>query len=268
MMIKSFHFIPANNDHFLEKCPQLQADAFILDLEDAVSNENKEKARQNVKQLASDIPNCYVRINARETEHFEKDVELLQTISEQISGIVIPKIGKPDTITLLREALQQSVSLLPLFEQFCDLKQADAILKAPEITYAGLGLEDMFQHIPYENESLLELRKNVQSEFVLSCYANNTFPIDVIATERSNFNTYRDECHKARSMGFVGKFSIHPDQIDHINSIFKASKAEVRWAKMILAHAQEKDSGYTMHDDGVLTTPPKIKKALNILNHE
>ena len=66
---RSFLYVPANREQFLEKALELPADAFILDLEDSVPLPEKANARRGVKAYAPKIGDhrVWVRVNGLET---------------------------------------------------------------------------------------------------------------------------------------------------------------------------------------------------------
>ncbi len=74
---RSFLYVPANRDKFLDKAVTLPADAFILDLEDSVPVAEKQNAREGVRAYAPKIGNqrVWVRINGLETGLAEADLD-------------------------------------------------------------------------------------------------------------------------------------------------------------------------------------------------
>src|SRR5215470_212500 len=68
-LARSFLYVPANRDKFLEKAIALPSDAFIFDLEDSVPAAEKENARAGVRAYAPKIPGnrVWVRVNGLDT---------------------------------------------------------------------------------------------------------------------------------------------------------------------------------------------------------
>jgi citrate lyase beta subunit len=266
-MIRSFHFIPVNNERFILKAISLNADAFIFDLEDAVAESEKSNARKLVAKHISSFRQVFIRINPEGTSHFRQDIDLVKKISASLQGIVLPKADVKGINSLVKQ-LGNNLEILPLIEKFNDLISLNSILSSPQIKFASLGLEDLLCNIPYDNSNLEKLEQTLKSNFCISCFANGVAPIDIISTKTSNENElFKIECQTARKNGFLGKLSIHPNQIESINQTFKPNDEELRWAKDILNHDSNEKTGYKMHKDGVLTTPPKVKKAKNIIKY-
>ncbi|MEX1192552.1 MAG: aldolase/citrate lyase family protein [Brumimicrobium sp.] len=266
-MNRSFHFIPADNNKFLEKSKGINADIHIYDLEDAVSNSNKKKARDNISNLAPHSESIFIRLNSVDSDWIEEDLKLIKDLSPKV-GVILPKTQCLDNIEYILNKLDRKVRVIPLIEDFTALMDSVTFLKHPMIFAAGLGVEDLLSNLPYTNEHLDLLIDNLRFELIKCSRACGVLPIDLISTETKNMHQFESECLKSRSMGFTSKFSIHPNQLKTINHTFSPNKEELNWAKNILDHSSDENSGYKMHPDGILTTPPKIKKALNIIKYE
>lgn len=266
-MNRSFHFIPADNHKFLKKSKGINADILIYDLEDAVSNTNKSLARDNISNLNPQTDNAFIRVNSFDSNWIEEDLKLIKNLSNKV-GVVLPKTQSINDITSIKTRLEREVKVIPLIEDFISLAECVQILKHPMIFAAGLGVEDLLSSLPYTNDNLDLLIDNLRFELIKYSQACGIIPIDVISTETNNMKKFQSECLKSRSMGFTSKFSIHPNQLETINNTFSPNEEELKWANNILNHSRDENSGYKMHPDGILTTPPKIKKALNILQYE
>ena len=266
-MGRSFHFIPADNNKFLEKSKGLNADIYIYDIEDAVPNTNKGLARDNISNLNLQTNKAFIRVNSFDSNWIEEDLKFIKNLSSDV-GIVLPKTQGIEDIISIKKQLGREARVIPLIEDFASLTKCIEFLKHPMIYAAGLGVEDLLSHLPYTNDNLDLLIDNLRFDLIKYSNACGVIPIDLISTQTEDMKSFLSECLKARSMGFTSKFSIHPNQLKTINDIFSPTKKELEWAKNILDHSKDENSGYKMHSDGVLTTPPKIKKALNILQYE
>ena len=90
---RSFLYVPANHEKFLDKAMGLPSDAFIFDLEDSVPVAEKENARTGVKNYAPKLADSrvWVRVNGLETEFAEADLDAVIGV-KGIAGIFLPKI--------------------------------------------------------------------------------------------------------------------------------------------------------------------------------
>jgi citrate lyase subunit beta/citryl-CoA lyase len=266
-MHNSFHFIPADNKNYLEKLNTVKADVIILDLEDSVSDKSKSIARENIDSYYNTKLEIYVRINELNSSHFEDDIHLIKNLPKNV-GLIIPKLSSSIEINHFVKKIGREIKIIPLIESFMTLNNCDQFLNHKMIVAVGLGTEDMLVEVPYSNESLNLLTENVRIELLKKALAYNILPIDVISSNISDLIGFESDCTKARQMGYTAKFSIHPKQIDIINKVLSPNSKEIEWADTIVSHEPNENSGYIMHNDGVLTTPPKIKKAIKIKNYE
>src|SRR5215203_4049392 len=96
---RSFLYVPANRERFLDKAMGLPADAFIFDLEDSVPAPEKENARAGVKAYAPKAPDhrVWVRVNGLETGMAEADLDAVIGVTG-IAGIFLPKVETRDEV--------------------------------------------------------------------------------------------------------------------------------------------------------------------------
>ena len=88
--------------------------------------------------------------------------------------------------------------------------------------------------------------------------------IDVPFLDLDNMEGLREEALLSKNLGFSGKGSIHPKQIEVLNSIFTPSDAEVSYAKKIIKAFEEASDGLVVVD-GKLIEKPVLRTALKIL---
>ena len=107
---RSALYMPGSNERALEKAKSLAADLFIFDMEDAVSPENKERARELILEVLSNQKADYkgkkilTRINSMDTVWAEKDLECLQ--NSGTDGILFPKVSEVSDILLIQKNLE------------------------------------------------------------------------------------------------------------------------------------------------------------------
>ena len=63
--------------------------------------------------------------------------------------------------------------------------------------------------------------------------------IDGIWQDLKDKNGFTKDCEVGRSLGYVGKSVIHPDQIQTVHKIFHPNKAEIEWAKKVCSVYEE-----------------------------
>ncbi len=264
-MYRSFHFIPADNLKFLDNINKLSADNFILDLEDSVDQKNKNIARENIENFlkgTKDFSNIWIRSNSSDSDEFSKDIELLKKYPK--GGLVLPKVETIQDVNSITSQIKNR--LIILIESFLGLNNINTLIDNQQVVGLGLGLEDMLINLPRNESELSELLRGIYQKFILSVKITNKYCFAGITSNYKNEEQLIDDCNKAVSYGFDGKFSIHPSQIWTINKIFSISQENIAWAENIGKISKLDESlGYQIIS-GMLITPPKIKKAKTILS--
>ena len=106
---RSALYMPGSNERALEKAKSLSADLFIFDMEDAVSPENKERARDLILNVLSNEKADYggkkilTRINSMDTVWANMDLECLQ--NSGTDGILFPKVSDVSDMFLIQKRL-------------------------------------------------------------------------------------------------------------------------------------------------------------------
>lgn len=233
--MRSLLYIPASKPRALEKARNLPVDAIIFDLEDAVSIDEKESARDTLTQeLAKDGYGTrykIVRINGLETEWGEDDAKAVARM--QANAILLPKVSATEHLDALAK-----LSDLPIWAM---METPLGMLNAAQIA-AHSRLEGMVM-------GTNDLAKEVQSRFrpdrlplqtglglcLLAAKAHGITIIDGV------FNAFKDEtglaaeCEQGRDMGFDGKSLIHPAQLAVTNRIFAPSSDDIDLARRQIA---------------------------------
>ena len=92
-LARSFLYVPANREKFLEKAIGLPADAFIFDLEDSVPAAEKADARDGVRAYASKIPGnrVWVRVNGLDSGLATDDLSTRSSASPDLPAFSCPR---------------------------------------------------------------------------------------------------------------------------------------------------------------------------------
>src|SRR4029077_12837638 len=138
--LRSFLFAPGNHARRVANALSLNADAVILDLEDAVATAEKPAARDAVAAaLALPLQSLlYVRANAADTEFCYGD--LVAVVRPGIDGIVLPKVESATALATIdwlltqlereRDLAPEAIDLIPIIETAGGLTNLGGILAA------------------------------------------------------------------------------------------------------------------------------------------
>lgn len=252
---RSMLFTPGDRLDMVEKAARSGADAVIIDLEDAVSQERKAMARDNLGRLpVSPVP-YYVRTNAADTPQFWDDV--VAAGGADIAGLMLPKAESPNVLTRLDGAVtalertsgkeEGSLVVIPLIESALGVRLTYEIaLTSARIECVMFGggeqgdlVADLGASWTPEGTGLMQAR----SQVLLSARAAGVpFPMEAVYMDFRDLDGLRVECEMARTLGYVGKVAIHPAQVPVINEVFTPPEGVVDYQRKILAAFEEAEA--------------------------
>jgi len=257
--IRSALFVPGNRPDRVDKAIHTAADAVIIDLEDAVPLSQKQETRSLVRKKISthfQSKKIIVRVNALATEFAEDDFR--ETISEGLSGIMVPKVESPSDIkeidALILEAESRNglapgkIFILPLIESARAVENAFAIASEKASTDRMFSLAfgaadfalDMGIAITRSGEELIYPRGRIS----VACRAAGLPPpIDTpFMIDLKDRKALENDIARAVQFGFQGKLCIHPNQVDVCNEFFSPSAEEVVQARKIIKAFEEAEN--------------------------
>ena len=256
----SYLFVPGNRPDRVEKARQGTADAVIVDLEDSISHVKKHAAREAMSNLPVGKP-IYVRINARGTPEHESD---LRAVAKQMaaSTVVLPKVESVEDIARVVSSLPERLTVIALVET------ARGIIAVDEIAHSGIE-RIMFGSIDYVTDLGAAASREVLAYprnrlVVASRAAGLPAPVDGPSLTTSDEAVVRRDANEARTLGMGAKLCIHPMQVRVVNEVFRASDEELKWARSVLAAAEESGSGVFMHE-GSMVDQPVLTRARRLL---
>jgi citrate lyase subunit beta / citryl-CoA lyase len=269
MYNRSYHFIPANKPKLFDRLSGLNADAYILDLEDAVPSEQKPEATQSLLDWCERYPchtNLYVRVNGVDHPMAEAEREIFEKTPSM--GIVLPKLRDEKS---LRGAIDfytgsSTRKVIGLIESPEALFRLDELVGTQQLSGIGLGLEDFLVDTPYHSSQLSQLVNQIRTKVALAAMRGGIEGIDTISLDLSGGKALKRDVEEALSAGLTGKFSIHPNQLTVIHSGFSPRVEDLVLAGNLESELDRfnEESGYFRYQDQILS-PPKIKKLKNVL---
>ena len=261
---RSFLFVPGTQPDRFEKALNSGADAVIVDLEDAVSSEDKDKARQAVAAWLSPQRPILIRVNAVNTPWFGQDAELGKL--RGVAGIVLPKAESAADVVSLVSITKSRMPVFPLIESAKGMWNALDVAKAPFVQQLMFGTLDFCADVGMasDGEELDTFRANL---VVTSRVAGIRAPIDGVTPAIGDVELLEAETTKGKRWGFAGKLCIHPKQVSTINRCYAPSDAELSWARKVL-EAFERANGAAVAVDGKMVDRPVVLRAQSILGSQ
>jgi len=248
-LFRSLVFVPGNNPRFLEKAKSLPADIVCFDLEDSVPDKEKKKARVLIKNILKQRSKyslegpdgVFVRTNSPESGLVEADLK--EIVQNGIDGIVIPKVNSVKELKKIEKIISslekkrkiKGIRLIPSIESALGVVNCYEIASSSKrIDALVFGIFDLLNDMGIEyTKGNPPGAKYSRYNVPVAATAAGVVAIDGIWQDLEDDDGFTKDCEVGRSLGYVGKSVIHPDQIKTVHKIFHPNKTEIKWAKKI-----------------------------------
>jgi citrate lyase subunit beta/citryl-CoA lyase len=266
---RSVLYMPGANERALEKAKGIDADALILDLEDAVSPDSKVEARERVCAAVTSGEYGHrelaIRVNGIGTEWHDADIAAAAKAGPD--AVLVPKVNSAAEVRQLVSALEaagapEHTKLWAMIETPIALLHAEEICAADErLTVIVMGTNDVVNetyglHVAGRNPLVL----TALSISLLAARAAGKVILDGVYNDVKNAEGFDAEARQGREMGFDGKTLIHPSQVDPANTAFGPSDEEVEHAKEMIATFDEAKAA----GKGVVTFNGRMVEELHV----
>ena len=259
---RSFIFTPGLNPEMFPKALGSGADMVCIELEDGIAIKDKDEARKNTinalktLEVKNDVE-LVVRVNCQRTKPGLLDLEAFISSNLKIKALMLPKVKTPDEITFIDDLLSDcnlDTDLHVIMETNEALENIyDIAHSSKRIVALYFGGVDMAAElrVPNSYENLVYAR----SKLVHAGASVGVDVIDVPYLDLEDMNGMKKEAELVRNLGFTGKGSIHPKQINILNKVFTPSEEEITKAKKIIDQFNASDTGLVVIDGKLIEKP-------------
>ena len=228
-------------------------DSIMLDLEDAVAENQKDAARYSLYHALQEIDyrgvERVVRINGLDTPHWKEDIRVcvaggadtiriaktesaqdVHTVEEHVLAAE-REFGRPEGSTLLMAALESCKGVLNALE-VC--KSSDRLIgialsggdytKDLQTVITGTGVE----------------LQGARQQMIIAARAAGVQCWDTVFTNLDAMDVFEEEVKMIKMMGFDGKSLVNPRQIDVVHKIFTPTQKEIIFAEKVVKEIDEK----------------------------
>ena len=259
---RSFIFTPGLKPEMFPKAIASGADMVCIELEDGIAIKDKNEARKNTIEALKNLEvksgvELVVRVNCQRTKFGLLDLEAFISSKLPVKALMLPKVKTPDEITFIDDLLTDSgldTDLHVIMETNEALESIYEIAHASKrIVALYFGGVDMAAElrVPNEYKNLIYAR----SKLVHAGASVGVDVIDVPYLDLDDMDGMKKESELVRDLGFTGKGSIHPKQINILNEIFTPSKDEIMKAKKIVDQFNESNTGLVVIDGKLIEKP-------------
>ena len=254
-LIRSWMFVPGHRQRMIDKALGLNADAIMLDIEDGVAPNEKDSARKNIaeslgREKTAGSPARYVRINA--IGHARMHADLEAVVRSGLEGLVCPKVDTAEEVRKVDALLNEkepknklekgSVKLLIAIESPRGLLNAAAIAaSSPRVVGLMFGAEDFGREIGLPTVREGEARDLIyaRSAMVVAAASAHVQAVDGVWVDLNDSQGLLSFAKQSRRLGFSGMSSIHPSQINAINTTFSPTAEEIDYCRRVLQAFEE-----------------------------
>ncbi len=281
--MRSLLFVPAHDARKLAKGLDCGADALILDLEDAVPEADKARARGMCAEFVAEhqarMP-LIVRVNAASTGMLLDD--LAAVVRARPYGIMLPKCGSNADLLQVdaylsaleaREGLAQgTLRVLPIVTETAAamLQMGGYSTQSPRLCGMLWGGEDLAADIGAvankdDQGSYTAPYVMARTLTLLGATAAQVAAVDAVYTNFRDPEGLREEATRALRDGFSGKAAIHPDQVAVINAAFTPSEKDFDWAREVIAAFDANPQAGAISLNGKMLDRPHYRSAQRVL---
>ena len=275
--IRSLLFAPGNRPELVGKFPRYPADAFAIDLEDAVPEAEKDEARRALPAIVASLreqklsAQLFIRTNASRSRHAEAD--LAAALEMSVDGVMMPKLESVNELKKFAAQIDRSgrgVQLIGVIETARGVLNAETLAAVPHshLTALAFGAEDFMtdlggQRTPEGLEVLY-----ARSRVVLAARAAALQALDLVFVNIRDDEGFRRDAQVGRQLGYSGKMCIVPRQVETANVVFSPSAEEIERARRLLdAYDNAQADGRGVFEfEGAMVDEPILKRARGILD--
>lgn len=263
MTPRSWLYVPGDRPDRIGKALASDADAVILDLEDAVAPAAKQDARRTVLETLAAGHAAYVRINAPGTPDGAADLALLATAPAALAGVRVPKCEHPDELHRAADSL--GVPVYPILESALGVENALLLATAhPLVAGISLGEADLAADLRVAGgDALAWPRSRV---VVAARAAGLPSPPQSVWTAVRDLDGLRADTLAARRAGFFGRSVIHPAQIPAVHEACVPDPDEVAWARDLMSRLADHGDAAWIDSSGRFVDKAVVERAAWLLD--
>ena len=263
----TFLFVPGTRPERFAKALDSGADGVIIDLEDAVAEEDKESARAAIRNAwptftTEQKKRLIIRSNSPGTKFYAADLILVQELN--VAGLLIPKSESLDQMNGAALILPNT-AIIPMIETALGLHNLNEIANSQQVLRLAIGNLDLQADLGMICDAQESELQTARFQIVLaSRLAQIAPPIDGVTPSTDDIERITEDAERSKRMGFGGKLCIHPKQVSLVKNAFMPTEQQVSWAKRVI-EADKASKGGTIKLDGRMIDRPVVLLAQRTL---
>ncbi len=249
---RSMMFLSATKPSLLKDAYIFGSDSVIFDLEDAVSENQKDVARFSLYQTLKNVDygntEIFVRINGIDTPHWQEDVRV--SVAGGADGIRIPKCESAADVKQVEALVEKceeefgiekgSVLLMAALESPLAIINAFEICKSSDrLIGVALSGGDYRRCLHTKASASGSELLSARGQIVIAARAAGVQCFDTVFTDFNDMEGFKRETQLIHEMGFDGKSIVTPKQIRVVHEIFAPTPKEIQDAEKVVMAVRE-----------------------------
>ena len=256
MRLRSLLYVPAHSERFLARAHERDADAIILDLEDAVPEADKDRARGGLPDAVQSVSRngalVFVRINAGE----RRRADAAAATDAGATGLVLAKAE-------LGELGHFDLPLIAMLESPGAVLDARDFARHMAVMGLLVGSEDLATELGATPTPDVLRTPKLLVHYAAKAEGKMSFGLLRSVADYQDLAAIEAAGREAREHGFDGATCVHPSVVPLLNAAFSPSPEETAWAERVVEAAKGGQGAFT--NDGRMVDAPVITRARRIL---
>jgi citrate lyase subunit beta/citryl-CoA lyase len=250
---RTMMFLNAQKPGLIKDPHVYKPDSIMLDLEDAVAENQKDVARFSLYHALTTIDyngvERVVRINGLDTSHWQEDIRV--SIAGGCDSIRIPKVETAEDVKIIEEAVlkaekefnrpEGSTLLMAAIESTMGVMNVFEICKSSERLF-GIALSggDYTKDLQTVLSGTGIELAGARQQLIIAARAAGVMCFDTVFTNLDDMEIFEHEVKMAKMMGFDGKSIVNPRQIETVHRVFTPSEKDIIFAEKVVSEIDEK----------------------------
>jgi len=235
---RTYLFVPGTRPERFGKALASGADCVVLDLEDAVAADDKQRARDGIARWFTDATpaeraRIVVRINDAASAWFSDDLRTLQDCG--CAQVLLPKAEETWQIAAVAAAVP-GAQVLALIESARGVARVDDIAATGSVTRLVFGTLDFALDLDIDiSDDPTGLAYAAGRIAIASRVAGLPAPVAGVTPQLDDGERLLADLALSRRQGFGAKLCIHPSQVAPIHTALRPGAEALDWARRVLA---------------------------------
>lgn len=257
---RSWLLINPTREDLMEQIPGCQADALILDIEDAIPPQKKDSTREIILDwFAHNSTKAWIRINPVTTPYWKEDIEAFSPLinNDNFEGVMLAKTEDLHSLETTHQALS-GTKTIALVETALGMENISSITRARGVSRIAFGISDYRRDTGFAPHS--PAIDYTRTRLTIAAKAAGLPGV----IDGPTMSTRKEQLIKDAALtlefGMTGKLCLQPQLCSFINEGLSPSAEDIEWAWNFLEEFEE--AGGQIRDG---SDPPRLASAHKLL---